>query len=145
MLIGVYLGFSDLLKAGLINRLPKIIAVQAEACAPVYKMYKEKLKEIPEIKPEKTSAEGIRIADPVRAEQILRILDETGGDVFTVSEEDIRESLIQLYKSGLFVEPTSAAAPAALKKYNGSESEKIVIPLTGSGLKALDKIAEKKG
>ncbi|MFC1725594.1 pyridoxal-phosphate dependent enzyme [candidate division KSB1 bacterium] len=108
-------------------------------------MYKEKLKEIPEIKPEKTVAEGIRIAEPVRAEQILGILDETGGDVFTVSENEIKDALSELYKSGLFVEPTSAAAPAALKKYNSIVDEKIVIPLTGSGLKALDKIAENKG
>lgn len=135
MLIGAFIGFKDLMNAGLIKKLPKFIGVQAEKCAPLYHMYKENNDRIPEIKPEKTIAEGIRISRPVRANQILDIIKETGGRMITVSEEEIKKALLQINKSGLFIEPTSAAGIAGFQKYKPVKKEIIVIPLTGHGLK----------
>ena len=140
LFIGAYLGFKDLLNQKLISKLPRLIAVQPEACAPIYKMFNEKLKEVPRVGPKETMAEGIRIAEPLRAKQILDILLETEGEVIIVTENEIEKSLFQICKNGLYVEPTSAAAIAGFRKYRNRARETIVVPLTGHGLKSTEKV-----
>lgn len=140
LLIGAYLGFKDLLNQKLIASLPKLIAVQPEACAPLYTMFNENLCEVSPIEPKETIAEGIRIAEPLRAQQLLDIVRETGGDVITVTEEEIESALLDVCKQGLYIEPTSAAAVAGFKKYGITAGETIVVPLTGHGLKSTEKL-----
>lgn len=140
LLIGAYLGFKDLLNQNLISKLPRLIAVQPEACAPIYKMFNERLKEVPHIEPKETIAEGIRIAEPLRAKQILDILLETQGQVIIVTDKDIERSLFEICTRGLYVEPTSAAALAGFKKYKSRAEETVVVPLTGHGLKSTEKV-----
>jgi threonine synthase len=140
LFIGAYLGFKDLLNQKLISKLPRLIAVQPEACAPIYKMFNEKLKEVPRIEPKETMAEGIRIAEPLRAKQILDILVETEGEVIIVTDKEIEKSLFEICKNGLYVEPTSAAAIAGFRKYKSAAKEIIVVPLTGHGLKSTEKV-----
>jgi threonine synthase len=142
LFIGAYLGFKDLLNQKLISKLPRLIAVQPEACAPIYKMFNEKLKEVPRIEPKETIAEGIRIAEPLRAKQILDILLETEGEVIIVTDKEIEKSLFEICKNGLYVEPTSAAAIAGFRKYKSAPKEIIVVPLTGHGLKSTEKVLE---
>jgi len=142
LFIGAYLGFKDLLNQKLISKLPRLIAVQPEACAPIYKMFNEKLKEVPRIEPKETMAEGIRIAEPLRAKQILDILVETEGEVIIVTDKEIEKSLFEICKNGLYVEPTSAAAIAGFRKYKSAPKEIIVVPLTGHGLKSTEKVLE---
>jgi len=142
LFIGAYLGFKDLLNQKLISKLPRLIAVQPEACAPIYKMFNEKLKEVPRIEPKETMAEGIRIAEPLRAKQILDILLETEGEVIIVTDKEIEKSLFEICKNGLYVEPTSAAAIAGFRKYKSAPKEIIVVPLTGHGLKSTEKVLE---
>jgi len=140
LFIGAYLGFKDLLNQKLISKLPRLIAVQSETCAPIYKMFNEKLKEVPRIEPKETMAEGIRIAEPLRAKQILDILLETEGEVIIVTDKEIEKSLFEICKNGLYVEPTSAAAIAGFRKYKSAAKEIIVVPLTGHGLKSTEKV-----
>ena len=140
LFIGAYLGFKDLLNQNLISKLPRLIAVQPEACAPIYKMFNEKLREVPAIEPKETMAEGIRIAEPLRAKQILDILLETEGGVIIVTENEIERSLFEICKNGLYIEPTSAAAIAGFRKYKSTAKEIIVVPLTGHGLKSTEKV-----
>jgi len=140
LFIGAYLGFKDLLNQNLISKLPRLIAVQPEACAPIYKMFNEKLKEVPAIEPKETMAEGIRIAEPLRVKQILDILAETEGEVIIVTEKEIERSLFEISKNGLYIEPTSAGAIAGFRKYRSKARETIIVPLTGHGLKSTEKI-----
>jgi len=79
LFIGAYLGFKDLLNQKLISKLPRFIAIQSEACAPIYKMFNEKLKEVPRVEPKETMVEGIKIAEPLRAKQIFRHSTGNGG------------------------------------------------------------------
>ena len=66
---------------------------------------------------------------------------ETGGEMISVTEEEITEALGQLCRAGYFVEPTSAATIAGLKKYvRHIKKIDIVSTLTGTGLKASEKI-----
>jgi len=89
---------------------------------------------LPDVPQGETIAEGIRIRRPVRWKAILKALRETGGSVITVSDDEIIAAQRELAHQGLYVEPTAAVAVAGLREGTGERS--IVIPLTGSGLKA---------
>ncbi|WP_448527997.1 threonine synthase [Raineya sp.] len=144
LLIGAYIGFRELMKAGITDKIPKIIGVQAANCSPLYEAYNEGLPYIPEIETLPTLAEGIAIAKPVRGKQMLQYVELTEGIFLSVSEEEIKEALLLMCSRGYFIEPTSAAVVAGVQKYVEQfwENEKIVSVLTGSGLKAVDKIAK---
>ena len=143
LFLGCYIGFSELLASGIINRMPRLIAVQAANCAPVYAKYKGQA--VPSEFPE-TLAEGIAITGPVRIDDIISAVKETGGDIFTVDEKEIKKTLLELTSRGFYTEPTSAAVIAGAEKYlknaadNGIDPGKTVTVLTGSGLKAAEKI-----
>lgn len=136
LLIGAYIGFKELFDSGLTMKIPRFVAVQAENCSPIYKIFKENLYELPEIETKSTIAEGISVAKPARWQNIVGILKETEGDAIVVKEEEILESAFELARKGIYVEPTSATAIAGFKKYKMQNSEIVVIPLTGHGLKS---------
>ena len=140
LLIGAFLGFQDLLKNDLIARLPRMIAVQAAGCAPIYRMWRDRLPGIPHASSGDTLAEGIAIAEPARASQILDIVRETGGEVVSVTDHEIEKALLEICNQGLYAEPTSATAIAAFSKVPASVDECIVAPLTGHGLKSTEKM-----
>jgi len=138
MLLGLYLGFKAL------GTLPKIIAVQAENCAPVYHAYHGL--EQPTITP--TRAKGISVENPVRCQDICEAVRLSGGDVITVSDEELMAAKQGIGQKGLYIEDTSAVPVAGAIKYFQNSNEipsnlegeraktgDIVIPLTGSGLK----------
>jgi threonine synthase len=141
LLMGTYRGFMDLKQAELIERLPRLFAVQAEACAPLYAAFLQGLEEPPSVTPGETIAEGIRSARPSRGVHILRAIRETGGAALAVGDQDIQEAQDVLARQGLYVEPTSAVAGAALRKLGNTigPDEITVVALTGSGLKSVPK------
>lgn len=140
--LGAYIGFRDLLEAGEIPRLPRLIGIQAEPCSPLAAAWNGR----PDAEPGTTIAEGIRIATPDRAEAILEACRQSDGDLLTVSEAEIVSALFTLGRAGLYVEPTAAVAPAGALKLAVAgrlpAGGTTVIPLTGSGLKAGSTIAE---
>ena len=96
-----------------------------------------------------TIAEGTAIARPVRAREVLAAIRRSGGAAVAVSEDDIVEAMHALARSGLYVEPTSASAAAALsglirQGVIGPEETTVVV-LTGSGLKSTQRIGELMG
>lgn len=133
------MGFTRLLRAGLIGRVPKLFAVQPEVLAPISAAFYAGKEEVAEAAPkEKSLAEGLAIVKPVRGRRILQALRESGGAVLTVSEAQIRKAHGELAHKGLYAEPTSAAAAAAIEqvlKITGNGA-RIAIALTGSGLKS---------
>ena len=139
-ILGVYLGLQEMLSAGIINKMPKLMAVQSEKCCP--------LKDYVEGRPTLVSthnpsiAEGIAIHKPIRLKQIVEAVQKTGGDFVTVDDTSIIEALKASAKQGVYIEPTSASAVAALKQYSGKveKNAKVVVALTGNGLKASSKI-----
>ena len=131
LLIGAYIGFTDLLRQNLIDHLPKLIAVQSANCAPLMPNWHGN--------PSETIAEGIAIAEPARAAQMLRYIDQTGGDVLTVEDDETRHAQKQMAEMGFYIEPTSATAIAAYMKYPAQNDEVAVAPLTGHGLKSVEK------
>ncbi len=139
LLLGVARGFRALYAAGLIDRLPRLYAVQSAACDPVVRGMEAGTDEPIPVAPGTTSADGVVIGSPVRGGQVLAAIRESDGEAFRCSEAEIIEARTRLARHGLYAEPTSALTAAALphvRAHLGDESGKIVIVLTGHGLKA---------
>ncbi|MFO7320630.1 MAG: threonine synthase [Chloroflexota bacterium] len=139
LLLGFARGFHSLHQAGLIDRLPRLFAVQAESCDPIVRAW-ESGADIPsEVTPEPTVADGIIVEVPVRGKEVLAAIRRSNGGALRVSDEAILAAQQRLARRGLIVEPTSAAPVAALARLReilGNDAS-IVIPLTGNGLKML--------
>jgi threonine synthase len=142
LLLGAYIGFKELKEAGRVKKVPRLVGVQSAACAPLYQAFKKGWRDAHSIEKKETAAEGIAIAKPVRGMQILEAIRETGGEVLTITEKEIGVALKEMGRKGHFIEPTSAATIAGLKKYLKKKNKKeiVVSALTGMGLKATEKI-----
>jgi threonine synthase len=133
------LGFHRLQKAGLIDRIPRLVAVQAAALALVCRAFEAGLNRVPPIEAAGRSvAEGLAIAEPVRGRRLLQAIRDTQGMCVVVEDEATLRAQQQLAHRGVYVEPTSATAVARLGVvYRYAEpGQTIAVPLTGSGLKA---------
>jgi len=146
LLVGLYLGFRELFQHAMIGVLPRLAAVQSASCPPVYQAWLSRSEVVLEVKKKATVAEGIAIAKPVRGPSILEAIQKSKGHCCVVDDRAIWESLSILARHGIYVEPTSAAACAGLSNLRQkgliSPGERVVVLLTGSGLKATDKIVE---
>lgn len=149
LLAGLHLGFVDLLNAGFIGKMPHLAAVQSASCDPIYRAWKAGAADVAESEKKPTAAEGISVAKPVRGKAILEAIRNSRGVVVTVNDEAIWNSVEKLGKHGIYVEPTAAAAPAALLQLRQTgvigRDDRVAIMLTGSGLKATDKVVEHFG
>jgi threonine synthase len=142
LILGAFLGFQELHCAGITDGIPKIIAVQAENCAPLYHTWKSPDSDKTEMQIIPTSAEGISVANPVRAREILDCVRKSGGQFITVNENEIKAALKCTLARGYFIEPTASAAISGIKKYLSCKDEvkTIVSIFTGHGLKSPEKI-----
>jgi threonine synthase len=142
--LGCLRGFGELAARGEIAHIPRIFGVQAENCAPYYAASQRGVDELvpTEVKP--TIAEGIASSKPTRVKEVLSGVRESGGKIVAVSEDEIVAALRELARKGLYVEPTSAAGAAGLSKLlvtgTVKPEERTVLVLTGSGLKASERI-----
>jgi threonine synthase len=143
---GCAIGFDELLRNGEIAKVPRIFGVQAANCAPYYNAYLAGVDHLVPTTVTPTIAEGIASSKPTRVVEALRAVRESGGSIVAVAEEEIVAALGMLARKGLFVEPTSAAAAAGLTQLLESAAirprESSVLVLTGTGLKASEKIGQ---
>ncbi|MDK2955852.1 MAG: threonine synthase [Desulfovibrionales bacterium] len=142
LLLGAHLGFKELVRMGVLGSVPKLIAVQAQACAPLHQAYQAGSDQPAEAETSPTLAEGIAIAAPARGAQMLAAVRETGGSFISVGEDEISAALLEVGRQGFCIEPTSAAAIAGLARYleTSPPSERVVSVFTGHGLKAASTI-----
>ncbi|MGH2583185.1 MAG: pyridoxal-phosphate dependent enzyme [Anaerolineales bacterium] len=137
LLLGIHLGFAALQGVGIIKNYPMLIGVQARACAPLWSLSTQGAAGLAWVTEGETLAEGVRVQQPVRGDELLRAVENSGGRFVAVEEEEILPSRESLAKAGLFVEPTSAIVWAALQSSAAELREPVVLILTGSGMKAL--------
>lgn len=139
---GVWKGFKDFYHLGLINTIPKLVAVQPVGCAPLVRAFKEGKSPF-EIEPwehPNTIAGGLADVFPWDGDAALMALKETEGTTKAVSDEDIlRAQRLLASAEGIFAEPSGVASLAGLIKLLdegilGSD-ETVVVLVTGSGLK----------
>ena len=138
---GIYKGFRDLLALGWIDRLPRLIGVQAEGSASLVTAFEQGLS-WDRIRPvhAETVADSICASLPRDRAKALAAVRETGGGLLAVSDEAILGAIPMLArKTGVFCEPAAAAPYAGLAEAVDrgwiDPDERVVLLLTGSGLK----------
>lgn len=150
LLAGIWWGFKDLYKLGHIKKLPRLIGVQAEMCAPIAKAFAENGKVQPWRKKYKTKASGI--ADSMdgyssEGDLVIDIVKESRGFITTVTESEIEESVYVLAQlEGIYAEPSGAVTVKAVQKMANQgwikPSDCVVAIVTGNGLK--DSVSKNK-
>lgn len=141
VLLGLDAGFAELVSHGALARMPRLIAIQAAGYSPV-------CAELGVEDPVGRShlADGIAIAEPPRKTEIASAVRETGGYGVVVGDPEIAAALSWLMDRGYVAEPTSAVPLAALMRSirdgRVAAGSTVLLPLTGTGMKVLDELAE---
>lgn len=136
---GVWKGFFDLLKLGLIEKLPKLVCVQAATSAAIHE-YILTGKYSNALKPQ-TIADSISVRTPANAFMAKRAVAESHGISTTVSDDQILAAQQLLARTtGVFAEPAAAAAIAGLENVRDRipATDRVVALITGTGLKDVD-------
>ncbi|MGA9769358.1 MAG: threonine synthase [Blastocatellia bacterium] len=143
---GLWKGFSDLYRIGFIDRLPQMIGAQSETASAIVDAADGdgRVRE----GPAHTIADSINVGRPRDATAALRAIRESGGRGVKVSDDEIIASIINLARStGVFAEPAAAASFAGfVKMCEGGAikpGERVLLMLTGNGLKDIDSARRK--
>ena len=140
-------GFDEWRELGLVEgELPAFSGAQAEGCGPVAQAYDEGWDVCKPAKPD-TIAKSLAIGDPADGPYALELARSTGGSVTAVSDEEIRDGIRLLAETtGIFTETAGGVTVATLRKLAEAgeivASERVVVVITGEGLKTLDAIRE---
>jgi threonine synthase len=129
---------------GIIDRVPKLVVVQATGANPFAELWRSGADEItPSMHPE-TVATAIRIGNPRSWRKALHSVKYTGGFVMDVTDEEIGEAKKLIGLDGIGCEPASATTLAGLRKMQAqgklSRDATVVAILTGHALKDTDYI-----
>ena len=125
-------------RLGLIDRIPRLLAVQAAGAAPFARGFAERFTHRIRVQAE-TRATAIRIGDPASWDRAVRAIEETGGVVEAVSDADIFAAKRVVDRCGVGCEPASAASVAGVRALAARgvirRDEEVVAVLTGHLLK----------
>ena len=141
-LIGIYKGLMELKKLGWLEgeKLPRLVAVQAEGCAPIVKAWEEGKVESKFWNNAKTLAFGINVPKALGDFLVLDAIYHTKGCAVAVSDKEIIEELQTIAQlEGAFICPEGAAAFSAARKLRQGKwikkDETVVVLNTGAGIK----------
>jgi threonine synthase len=140
-LIGMWKAFAELEEIGWISsERPRMIAVQAEGCAPIVRAYHEGKEAAEPWEQPKTIAAGIRVPNAIGDFLILQVIRESGGTAIAASDEEILGAMELLaHHEGIMACPEGAATLAAARKLREQglieADERVVAFNTGTGLK----------
>jgi threonine synthase len=145
---GVYRGFQDFYRLGMIDRVPRMIAIQAEGSPALVRALEGD--GIVRPFPAQTVADGISVGLPRNGAMAVKHIRASNGFGTTVSDEEILFAEKELARlTGVFAEPSGAASYAGLLRLLAegkiSRDEKVVLLVTGSGLKSIDAVADAAG
>jgi len=148
-LIGLMRAFQDLKTHGLSQGIPVFIGVQAHGCSPIAKAFVLGRDKVERIDKGETIAQAITNPDPPGGNIVLKMIRKFKGMIIDVTDQEILEAQRILAASeGLFCMPASATTLAGLlklaKKREFRSSDRIVLVITGSGVKALDALESSK-
>lgn len=145
-LIGIYKALQELKEIGwLAGKLPRLVAVQAEGCAPIVKAWEEKKERSEFWEQSTTVAFGINVPKALGDFLVLRALYETDGMAIAISDQELLEEQQHIAEyEGAFVCPEGAATFAAAKRLAAqgwiSRDESVVVLNTGAGIKYPDTV-----
>ncbi len=137
---GIHKGFSEMLKLGFINKLPKLIAVQSEKGDAVVRYLKNG---IFDYIPASTIADSISAGAPRNLYMTAEAIKKSGGFAISVSDDEILSAMKEFIReTGILCEPSSASSYAAYKNALNqgkiTASEKSLLLITGNGLKDVE-------
>jgi len=138
-LVGMAKAFRELRTLGLLERTPRLYAVQPEGCAPVVRALSEGAPRVTPWTSPSTIAPGLLVPAPFSSERILEAVRESHGGGVTVSDRAIVGAVRDLaVRHGVSASPEAAAPYAALPKLvrDGAirSGERVLLYLTGTGL-----------
>jgi threonine synthase len=145
-LIGMWKAFGELEALGWIGaERPRMVAVQANGCAPIVKAYDEDKSSAEPWQNAKTVASGLRVPQAVGDFLMLQAIYESGGTALSVSDDEMLAEIPRVGKAeGIFFCPEGAACVAALRRLVENSwiepDDEVLIFNTASGLKYLDVI-----
>ena len=123
-LVGIWKAFEELQQLGLIGsqqRLPRMVAVQSERCAPVVRSFAAGRDRVVPVDSLGTIADGLNVPAAIMGHQMLKVLRASQGTAVDVSEADIKECFAWLGREGVSCGYEGAAALAALRKLRFEE------------------------
>jgi threonine synthase len=132
----------ELKELGFIDKVPKLASIQAHGANPLYQMWTNDEKTLPQVKNPKTIATAIKIGNPVSWKKALVALRYTGGTVEEATDQEIMDAKAIVDSCGIGCEPASAASVAGARKLVEKgvikRDEKVVCITTGNILKDPD-------
>jgi len=140
-LIGMWKAFLELKELGWVKgKLPRMVAVQAEGCAPIVKAWENGEEHAPLWKDAYTKAAGIRVPVAVGDFLIIRAVNESKGFAIAISDEEIMQTRDRVANTdGCFLCPEGAATmrayEKALSKKLITKQDKVVLFNCATGLK----------
>lgn len=138
-LAAYYKGLQEYKTLGLIDKIPRLIGIQAEGAAPIVRSFQAGLKKVIPFDSVKTQASAIAVANPLDGIKVLDAVYQTNGKMISVTDDEILKAQKKLAQiEGFFTEFSSASAVAGLLKLEKEEDlkyKRIVCILTGDGLK----------
>lgn len=136
---GLFKGFQDLQRIGRIERVPRILGVQAEGSAALARAFAAGADAPAPVTPD-TLADSISVGRPRDARKALRAVRASGGAFAVVSDDEVLAAMRDVARAtGVFCEPAAAAAVAGLVRRVADGALDPATPcaafLTGNGLK----------
>jgi len=138
-------GFDEWHEVGLLDRgAPTMNGAQAEGCSPVAQAFDDGHDVCRPVRP-KTIAKSLAIGDPADGPYALDLARRSGGSVDSVTDDEVREGISLLARTtGVFTETAGGVTTAVLRKLaergDIDASERVVLVITGEGLKTLDAV-----
>jgi len=136
---GIMKGFLEFYEQKLISKLPRIVAVQLEGCAPIYQAWIDKQEKISAVKNPQAIDQAIANPFPPSGNELLRKLKKYNGLVTAVSDYEALQGQRMLAKEGIFAQPAAAVSIAAIRKLRKegiiNQKSRCVALVTGAGLK----------
>lgn len=139
IIAGVYKGFYDLKQAGLIEKIPRLFAVQAKYSNAIYDLFNGR--DYDTFNTPDTLADSISIVHPANGLMAIDYIRDSKGDCIAVSDDEIMEAQkIFAEYTGIYAEPAASASFAGLLKYKEklNSDEQTVLLITGNGLKDVE-------
>jgi threonine synthase len=144
-------GFDELFRVGLLETEPqvRVSGAQAAGCSPVAAAWLDESDTIKPVKPD-TIAKSLAIGNPADGYFALDAVRQTGGGLAAVSDEEVVDAMLLLARTeGIFAETAGGVTVATLKRLAEQgivrPDERVVVYITGHGLKTLDAVVDRSG
>lgn len=132
LLTAIHKGFEELRNLGITETVPRMVAAQAAAAAPIVRSWRDRGPLRPPVDAS-SIASAILVKEPYNGLSAIAAMDRSGGCGIEVTDDELVLAVRELGREGVFAEPSAAASLAAYKKME--LMGRTVLVVTGSGLK----------